>query len=101
MGDLRARRLNELVDRVTGCAGALPRGVRRQLVSGGGIAGELRELAELVSAGGSGVTDGHIRRLLAAGHTADELFECIVAAAIGAGLERLRAVERLLRDRPP
>ncbi|HKS51855.1 MAG TPA: carboxymuconolactone decarboxylase family protein [Pseudonocardiaceae bacterium] len=101
MGDLRARRLNELADRVTGHAGALPRGVRRQLVSGGGIAGELRELAELVSAGGSGVTDGHVRRLLAAGHTADELFECIVTAAVGAGLERLRAVERLLRDRPP
>jgi hypothetical protein len=47
---------------------------------------KVAELAVLVSAGGSSVTDGHIRRLLAAGHSADEVFECIAAAAVGAGL---------------
>jgi hypothetical protein len=101
MGDLCAQRLDELVGRVGGGAGALPSATRRVLVNGESIAGELAELAELVSAGGSGVTDGHIRRLLAAGHSADEVFECIVAAAVGAGLQRLRAVERLLRDCRP
>jgi hypothetical protein len=93
--------MNELVDRVAGAAGALPRGVRQELVSGNGIAGELAELAELVAAGGLGVTDMQIQRLLAAGSKPDELFECIVAAAVGAGVRRLRAVQRLLRECPP
>jgi hypothetical protein len=101
MGDVRVQRLDELVDRVAGDAGVLPRGVRRELISGNGIAGELAELARLVSAGGLGVTDAHIQRLLAVGYKPDELFECIVAAAVGAGIRRLRAVQQLLRDCPP
>lgn len=99
--DLCRRRLNELVNSVGGTAGALPRSVRRDLVSGKGIAGDLGELAELVARGGLGVTDEHIRHLLSSGHSADAVFECVVAAAVRAGLERLRAVEGLLRDCPP
>ena len=78
----------------------LPRATRRVLVNGQSIAGELGELAELVSAGGTGVTDGHIRRLLAAGHSADEVFECVVAAPSVRGCNGC-AVERLLQDCRP
>jgi hypothetical protein len=99
--DLRRWRLHELVDRVGGGAGVLPRGLRRALVEGKPIAGDLGELAGLVAVGGHGVTDEHIRRLLIAGHSADAVFECVIAAATGAGLVRLRAVERLLQDCPP
>jgi hypothetical protein len=101
MVDLRRRRLKELADGVVGDAGALPGGLRRDLVNGRGIVGDLGVLAELVAAGGQEVTDEHIRHLLVSGHSADEVFECVVAAAAGAGLERLRAVEQLLRDCPP
>lgn len=37
------------------------------------------------------VTDADVERLKAAGHTEDEVFELTVAAAVGAGLERLEA----------
>ncbi|HET9116703.1 MAG TPA: hypothetical protein VFN75_01255 [Pseudonocardiaceae bacterium] len=99
--DLRRRRLTDLADGVGGDAGVLPGGLRRDLVNGRGIIGDLGVLAELVAAGGLEVTDEHIRRLLVSGHSADAVFECVVAAAAGAGLERLRAVEQLLQDSPP
>lgn len=98
---MTGRWLNELADRVSSGAGVLPRGVRRGLVSGKGIAGDLGKLAALVAAGGLGVTDEHIQRLLASGYSEDAVFECVVAAAVGAGLERLRVVERVLQDCPP
>lgn len=96
MVDQRGRQLEELAENVSNATGALPRDVRRVLTSGGRIPGELGELAELVAAGGADVTDGHIRRLLASGYSEDVVFECVVAAAVGAGTQRLRAVERLL-----
>jgi alkylhydroperoxidase family enzyme len=50
-----------------------------------------------VRSGAYRVTDSDVDRLRAAGHTEDEIFELTVAAAVGAGLERLdaglRAVE--------
>ena len=48
--------------------------------------------------GGVGVTDGHIRHLLLCGHSEDVVFECVVAAAVGAGVQRLHTVERLLEN---
>lgn len=99
MVDLRGRRLHELAEAVSGAAGALPRSVRRALASGRRIPGELGTLAGLVADGGLEVTDEYIRRLLVSGYSEDEVFECVVAAAVGAGSQRLRAVERLLDDR--
>lgn len=96
MVDSRSRRLDELTETVGSATGVLPRNVRRVLAGGGRIPGELGELADLVAAGGAGVTDGLIRRLLASGYSEDVVFECVVAAAVGAGSQRLRAVERLL-----
>jgi hypothetical protein len=101
MAGLRRRLLKELADGVGRDAGVLPGGLRRDLVNGQGIVGDLGQLAELVAAGGLGVTDEHIRRLLVSGHSADAVFECVVAAAVGAGLARLRAVERLVQCCPP
>ncbi|MGH4025657.1 MAG: hypothetical protein ACRDRV_13865 [Pseudonocardiaceae bacterium] len=94
--DSRGRRLDELAEAVSSAPGVLPRSVRRALAGGGRISGELGELADLVAAGGAGVTDGLIRRLLVSGYSEDVVFECVVAAAVGAGTQRLRAVERLL-----
>ncbi|HEX6681741.1 MAG TPA: hypothetical protein VF062_03060 [Candidatus Limnocylindrales bacterium] len=53
-------------------------------------------LAAAVRTGGRDVTDQMIQALLDAGHTEDDIFECIVAAAVGAGVERVRSVEQLL-----
>jgi len=44
-----------------------------------------------VRAGAYRVTDADVERLLAAGHSEDEIFELTVAAAVAAGLERLDA----------
>jgi alkylhydroperoxidase family enzyme len=58
---------------------------------------DLGPYLDTVRAGAYRVTDADVERLLAAGHTDDEIFELTVAAAVGAGLERLdaglRAVE--------
>ena len=43
------------------------------------------------------VTDADVERLKAAGHGEDEIFELTVAAAVGAGLERLDAALATLR----
>ena len=43
------------------------------------------------------ITDGDVAALRHAGHTEDEIFEHTVAAAAGAGLERLEAGLRTLR----
>ena len=96
MVDSRARRLDELAETISSAPGVLPRTVRRALAGGGRIPGELGELAELVAAGGMEVTDRLIRRLLISGYSEDVVFECVVAAAVGAGSQRLCAVERLL-----
>ncbi|HEX2300948.1 MAG TPA: hypothetical protein VHH34_20975 [Pseudonocardiaceae bacterium] len=100
MVDSRARRLAETAETVGGAQGALPRRVRRALAGGERIPGDLGDLAELVVAGGTGVTDGHIQRLLLCGYSEDMVFECVVAAAVGAGAGRLRAVQRLLGSPP-
>ena len=96
MVDACGRLLDELVEIVSNAYGVLPCGVRRALISGGRVSGELGELADLVAAGGLGVTDELIRRLLVSGYSEDVVFECVVAAAVGAGSRRLHAVERLL-----
>jgi alkylhydroperoxidase family enzyme len=43
------------------------------------------------------VTDGQVEALRAAGLSEDEVFELTVAAAVGAGLDRLDAGMRTLR----
>lgn len=96
MVDPRGRRLSELAETVSAAGGVLPGCVRRALSSGHGISGDLGRLAEQVAAGGLGVTEEHIRHLLMFGHSEDVVFECVVAAAVGAAVRRLHAVEELL-----
>ncbi|HEY2762825.1 MAG TPA: hypothetical protein VGJ13_02230 [Pseudonocardiaceae bacterium] len=105
MVDPHGLRLRELAETVSGASGVLPRYVRRALASGQAIPGELGRLAELVAAGGTGVTEDDVRCLLDCGYSEDVVFECVVAAAVGAAVLRLRAVEELLascrRGDPP
>ncbi len=44
------------------------------------------------------VTDRMVAELLAGGHTEDELFEVILAAAVGAGAARLEIGTRVVRE---
>lgn len=53
-------------------------------------------LIEAVRAGGLDVTDEMIQALLDAGHSEDAIFECVVAAAVSSGVQRVRAVEQSL-----
>jgi hypothetical protein len=46
------------------------------------------------------VTDRDVADALAAGWTESQLFELTVAAAVGAGFQRLDLVDRLLEERP-
>jgi hypothetical protein len=55
-------------------------------------------LAEAVRSGGQEVTDEQIGDLLKAGYSEDEIFECVVAAAVRAGVTRVRTIERLLAE---
>ncbi|MEV7040959.1 hypothetical protein [Amycolatopsis sp. NPDC051061] len=60
--------------------------LRRAAATGDGLAEPWRDYAALVRDASHRVTDDDVRRLLAAGHTEDEVFEVTVAAAVGAAL---------------
>jgi hypothetical protein len=89
--------LAAVVAAVTGATGVLldPQ-VRHRLLRGEALDGPLGVLADAVGDGGLGVTAGHVQALHEAGYGEDAIFECIVAAAVGAGVRRVRAVEELL-----
>lgn len=73
----------------------------RKAVAAGDVAGSpLAALVEKVHRHAYRVTDEDVAALRAAGHSEDELFEAIVAAAMGAGLVRLRAGLRVVGREP-
>jgi alkylhydroperoxidase family enzyme len=78
------------VEAVGGNDGKLPEEVRRQLLDGEVPAGALGTLAAQVLENALTVDDALFDRLRAAGISEDQLFECVAAAAVGAGLQRLR-----------
>lgn len=92
--------LVRLVASVSGVSGALDQAVRRRLIDGEPVDGPLGVIATAVRNGGQAVSDGHIDAARAAGYSDDAVFECVVAAAVGGGVDNIRAVERLLGDRP-
>jgi hypothetical protein len=97
-------RRKELVERMIHAvghgAGALDAQVRADLLAGKRVAGPLGTLALQVVKNAKSITDEDVSSALAAGFTEDQVYECIVAAACGAGLERLRAGLALLEDAP-
>jgi len=80
--------------------GALDSATRRDLLAGKPIAGKLGSFAIKVAQNATTITDAHVQALIDAGCTEDEIFECILSAATGAGIERLRAGLAALRGKP-
>ena len=80
--------------------GALPRAARQSIVDGGEVPEALRGFVHRIANDAYRVTDSDFATLRAAGFSDDELFEITIAAALGAGLVRLRAGRRALGRKP-
>jgi hypothetical protein len=89
-----------MVDAVGKGDGALDGQIRADLLAGKPVAGPLGKLALQVIKNARSITDEDVSAVLRAGFTEDQVFECIVAAACGAGLARLRAGLALLEEAP-
>jgi hypothetical protein len=82
--------LQLLVQRVLDNRGALDPALRRH-VANGDPPEEARDYVSKVRGRAYTVTEGDVATLLTCGYTEDQVFEMTVAAALGAGLTRLRA----------
>jgi alkylhydroperoxidase/carboxymuconolactone decarboxylase family protein YurZ len=83
--------MNDWIAGVTQSDGHLARQVRQDLVAAKTMSGALGSFAIKVAQNAASINDEHIQALIRAGHSEDAIFECILAAALGAGMERLRA----------
>ena len=72
--------------------------VRRAAAFGGELPGPLAAYTDKVRRHAYKVVDSDITGLRDAGYTEDEIFEATAAAAVGAGLTRLRAALRAVGD---
>ena len=95
--DPHARLRNNVVKRVLDGAGVAVPARRRVAFDGTGAPPELQALIDKVEAHAYNVTDDDLRRLQAT-YSDDELFEIIVAAALGASERRLLAGLEALDD---
>ena len=100
MMDRHADLLKKLEKAIAETKGELDATTRRDLLAGKPIAGKLGSFAIKVAQNATTITEAHVRALLDAGCTEDEVFECVLAAATGAGIERLRVGLALLRGKP-
>jgi alkylhydroperoxidase family enzyme len=92
-----------LVEAVTGTAGHLAPAVRRAIMNrargradAAAIPGALLPFVDRVAQDATLIEDGDIDALLSAGLDEEAVFEAVVAAALGASLVRLEAVDVLL-----
>jgi alkylhydroperoxidase family enzyme len=89
-----------LLKAVSQSKGELDTSIRAVLVASKPVSGTLGAFAIKVQENSAAITDEHIAALKAAGYSDEQIFECIVAAAVGAGMVRLEAGLALLRIRP-
>ena len=80
--------------------GAVAPALRQAAFSGGPMPASLAVLVDKIRCRAYQVTDRDVAEALAAGWTESQLFELTVAAAAGAGFQRLDLVDRLLDGRP-
>jgi alkylhydroperoxidase family enzyme len=80
--------------------GVTPRAARRAAYAGRAHDPAVARYLECVRRHAYRVTDADVDRLRAAGLDDDAIFELTIAAAIGAGIERLRAGLSLLGSEP-
>jgi hypothetical protein len=92
MNDRHKKQLRSVVDAILQPRGALAQDIRRRILEGKPepVPGALGSFVRKVSENAGDVTDEDVRALLGAGVSQDEVFECVVAAAMGAGLSRLK-----------
>lgn len=100
MMDRYADTLKKLELAISESQGDLDNATRRDLLAGKPIAGKLGSFAIKVAQNATSITDAHVQALIDAGCSEDSIFECVLAAATGAGLERLRAGLAILRGKP-
>src|SRR5215831_5664380 len=99
MTDRHADLLKKLESAMTESNGDLDGATRRDLLAGKPIAGKLGSFAIKVAENAGKITDAHVKALIDAGCSEDSIFECVLAAATGAGIERLNAGLALLRGK--
>jgi hypothetical protein len=100
MGDPRRASLDALLVAIAAEGSALSLEVRKSLLEGKVMTGALGALAIRVQENAARITDDQVEALVAQGIPDDQIFETVVAAAIGAGMERLRRVRELLGEKP-
>ena len=91
-----AEEVRALLEAVGGPAGQVDAALRRDLLAAKPISGALGSFAIKIQHNPSTITDEHIAALRAVGHSDEDIFEIIIAASVGAAMERLRAGLALL-----
>jgi hypothetical protein len=100
MGDRRRASVDALLAAISAHGTALAPDVRQLLLEGKAMTGLLGALAIRVQENASRITDDQVESLTKGGVSDDLVFEAVVAAAIGAGMERLRRVLQLMGQKP-
>jgi hypothetical protein len=91
-----AAEVRGLLRAVSDSKGELETSIRASLVAAKPVSGKLGAFAIKVQENSASITDEHVAALKAAGYSDEQIFECIVAAAVGAGMVRLEAGLALL-----
>jgi alkylhydroperoxidase family enzyme len=92
--------LRDLLRAVATSDGDLSQQIREDLLAGKSLTGALGSFAIKVAHNPTSITDEHVKALRDAGYSEDQIFECIIAAAVGAGVERLRKGLALVGEEP-
>jgi alkylhydroperoxidase family enzyme len=96
----RAQLVAELRNRVLDGPGTLRNETRRAAFSGAELPGTIGAYVDKVRHCAYDVTDDDVAAVRAAGLSEDEVFELTIAAALGAGTERLDAGLRAMGQAP-
>jgi len=99
MMDRHADLLKKLEEAIAESKGELDNAIRRDLLAAKPIAGKLGSFAIKIAQNATSITDAHVKALIDAGCSEDSIFECVLAAATGAGVERLNAGLAVLRGK--
>jgi alkylhydroperoxidase family enzyme len=86
-----AKKVRDLERRVLEQPGTLDPAIRRAAARGTGVPPDAAAYVDKVRRHAYLTTDGDVDALRAAGYSEDQIFEITVAAAYGAGAERLRS----------
>jgi alkylhydroperoxidase family enzyme len=91
MSDRHGKNMERLARRVLASPGTLDPEVRAAIAAGKDVPPALAAYIEKVDKHAYQITDADVQALLDAGYSENQIFEATVAAALGAGMKRLRA----------